>query len=163
MYIGIFSDIHDRLDHLERALDAFSERGAGALLFCGDFCSPFTAGAMGRFEGPIHAVFGNNDGDRFTIGRVAQAEAPGLTLHGEHAELVLDGVALALTHYPLYGRALATTGDYRAVFSGHTHARHQEQIGACLWLNPGEVMGWKGPPTCALYDTRTHTAETLFL
>ena len=75
----------------------------------------------------------------------------------------LGGVRIAVTHYPLYGRALAATGDYAAVFSGHTHEVRQERLGDCLWLNPGEVMGWKGPATCAVYDTATRQAEIVTL
>lgn len=52
---------------------------------------------------------------------------------------------------------------YQAVFSGHTHAVHEERIGGCLWLNPGEVMGWQGRATCALYDTIANTAEIIEL
>ena len=70
---------------------------------------------------------------------------------------------MAVTHYPFYAQALARTGDYQAVFSGHTHALHEERFGECLWLNPGEVMGWQGRSTCALYDTSTNTAEIIDL
>jgi hypothetical protein len=118
---------------------------------------------LAGFDGDVHCVFGNGDGDPLTISRFAHEHAPNLHLHGPHAELELDGVAIAVTHYPLYGRALARTGDYRAVFSGHTHEAHEERFGDCLWLNPGEILGWKGDPTCAVYDTATGTAERITL
>lgn len=47
---------------------------------------------------------------------------------------------------------LARTGDYDAVFSGHTHERHEERFGDALWVNPGEILGWKGAPTLYLWD-----------
>lgn len=158
MLVGVFSDVHDQLDNLKKALDLFRARGAGTLIFCGDFCSPIPARVMGGFAGEVHCVFGNGDGDPLTISKIAAGDAPNLKLHGPHAELELDGAKIAVTHYPLYGRALARTGDYRAVFSGHTHEVHEERFGDCLWLNPGEIMGWRGAPTCALYDTRTGAA-----
>jgi predicted phosphodiesterase len=68
-----------------------------------------------------------------------------------------------VTHYPFYAQALARTGDYQAVFSGHTHEMHQDTIGDCLWLNPGEVLGWKGRATCAVYDSQQNTAEIITL
>lgn len=160
MKIGVLSDIHDRLDHLERALGLFRDRGVGTLIFCGDFCSPIPARVLGGYSGEVHAVFGNGDGDRFAIAGFAR-QRPGFVLHGPHAELELGGARLAVTHYPLYARALARTGDYDAVFSGHTHEVHRETFGRCLWLNPGEILGWKGPPTCALYDASTRDAEIL--
>jgi hypothetical protein len=164
MLIGIFSDVHDNLENLRKALAIFTERGVQTLIFCGDFCSPIPSREMGGgFAGDIHVVFGNGDGDRFAIANAAKTMYPNLKLHGEHAELDLDGVKIAVTHYPLYGQALARTGDYAAVFSGHTHVAHQERFGDCLWLNPGEVLGWKGSPSCAIYNTVTHSAEMVSL
>lgn len=163
MLLGVFSDIHDNLIKLDVALQKFKERGITTLIFCGDFCSPIPARTMGAFGSEVHCVFGNGDGDPFTISKFAASEFPNLKLHGQHAELELDRARVAVTHYPLYGRALARTGDYQAVFSGHTHELHEEKIGDCLWLNPGEVMGWKGRATCAVYDTATNSAEILDL
>ncbi len=164
MLIGVFSDVHDNLTNLRQALALFKERGAQALIFCGDFCSPIPSRVMGaEFPGQIHCVFGNGDGDRFTIAGVAQSQYPNLKLHGEYAELDFEGVKVAVTHYPFYAKALARTGDYQAVFSGHTHERHEERLGGCLWLNPGEVLGWKGQASCALYDTTANSAEYLML
>jgi putative phosphoesterase len=160
MLIGVLSDVHDNLDNLRQALEIFKTRKVKALIFCGDFCSPIPSRVMaGEFEGEVHCVFGNGDGDRFTISNVANTQYPNLKLHGEYAELEFDGVKVAVTHYPFYARALARTGDYQAVFSGHTHELYEEKIGNCLWLNPGEVLGWKGKATCAIYDPATNSAE----
>lgn len=162
MLIGVFSDVHDNLENLRKALAIFNERGVEGLIYCGDFCSPIPSRVMGEeFEGDIHVVFGNGDGDRFAISNVASRQYPNLKLHGEYAELDLDGAKIAVTHYPFYARALARTGDYQAVFSGHTHERHEERIGDCLWLNPGEILAWKGPATCAIYNTSTNSAEVV--
>ncbi|MGD9369731.1 MAG: YfcE family phosphodiesterase, partial [Desulfobacteraceae bacterium] len=151
MLIGIFSDVHDNLDNLGKALEIFKTRGVEALIFCGDFCSPIPSRAMaGKFDGDIHCVFGNGDGDRFAISNVAHSQYANLKLHGEYAELEFGRVMVAVTHYPFYAKALARTGDYQAVFSGHTHERHEERIGDCLWVNPGEVLGWQGRPSCAV-------------
>ena len=163
MLIGVFSDVHDHLANLRTMMDLFAVRGIQTLIFCGDFCSPIPARILGEYDGEVHCVFGNGDGDRFTIRNVAQTTSTNLVLHGEWAELELDGVSLAVTHYPFYARALARTGDYRAVFSGHTHEQHHEYYGECLWLNPGEVLGWKGPATCAVYDTDIHRAEVIVI
>jgi putative phosphoesterase len=162
MLIGVFSDVHDHLEHLARALARFRERNIESLIFCGDFCSPIPARVMAAYEGDVHCVFGNGDGDPFTIAGIAR-EQPHLKVHGPHAELELGGASIAVTHYPLYGRALARTGDYRAVFSGHTHEARIERIGGCLWVNPGEILGWKGPPTCAIYDSDRHEIELIEL
>src|SRR5260221_5344795 len=159
MLIGVFSDVHDNLANLKAAFELLRGKGIQKAIFCGDFCSPIVAKIMGSFGGEIHCVFGNGDGDRFTISRLATSECRNVVLHGESAEIELDGKRIAVNHYPLLGRALAHTGDYSAVFSGHTHVAHHEYIKNCLWLNPGEIMGWKGAPSLALYETSNNTAN----
>ena len=164
MLIGVFSDIHDNLDNLQKALAVFKSRNVDSLIFCGDFCSPIPSRVVGgEFDGDVHVVFGNGDGDRFAISNIAKTQYPNLKLHGEYAVLEFDGVKVAVTHYPFYAQALARTGDYQAVFSGHTHEQTEERFGDCLWLNPGEVLGWKGSPTCAIYNTETNSAEIIAL
>jgi putative phosphoesterase len=159
MLIGVLSDIHDNLNNLHKALDIFKAQGAQAIIFCGDFCSPIPSRVMaGEFAGPVHCVFGNGDGDRFLMLQNA-AQYPNLKLHGEYAELEFEGVKVAVTHYPFYAKALARTGDYRAVFSGHTHQAGEERFGDCLWVNPGEIMGWKAQASCVVYDTAANSVE----
>lgn len=164
MLIGVLSDIHDQLDNLQQAIAVFNERQVAAVIFCGDFCSPIPSRALGAgFNGDIHCVFGNGDGDRFQIANIAQNQYPNLKLHGEYAELDFEGVKVAVTHYPFYASALARTGDYQAVFSGHTHESHEVRMEDCLWVNPGEILGWKGEPSCVIYDTEADTAERVIL
>ena len=160
MLIGVFSDVHDNLDNLHKALKIFRERGVKSLIFCGDFCSPIPSRVVAEeFNGEVHCVFGNGDGDRFAMLNTANTQYPNLKLHGEYAELDFEGVKVAVTHYPFYASALARTGDYQAVFSGHTHESHQERVNDCLWPSPGDVMGWKGVATCAIYDTTANSGE----
>jgi uncharacterized protein len=156
MKIAVLSDIHDNIWKLEALIDGLE---ADALIFCGDFCAPFTlAQIAGGFAGPIHVVFGNNDGDQWLLSRVA-ARFEHVTLHGQFAELVFDGRKVAVTHYPEIGRALAQGGTYDLVCHGHSHERLVEQEGKTLRVNPGEVMGRFGLSTYALYDTVTGQAE----
>ena len=163
MLIGVFSDVHDNLQNLQRVLNAFKDRKISTLLFCGDFCSPIPARIMGGFLGDIHCVFGNGDGDRFTIGKLAASEFTNLKLHGEYADLDIAGIKLAITHYPFYASALARTSEYLAVFCGHTHVSSIDTVGRCLLVNPGEVLGWKGKPSYVVYDTDTNVAELVAL
>lgn len=160
----MFSDVHDNLENAKKMLDIFTKKGIDTLIFCGDFCSPIPARVLGGgFAGDIHCVFGNGDGDRFTISKFANTEFQNLKLYGEYAELEFEGVKTAVTHYPFYADALAKTGNYKAVFCGHTHILKQENVGDCLVVNPGEVMGWKGDATCVVYNTIDNTIEIIHL
>ncbi len=62
MRLTILSDIHDNIWKLDEVLAQASE--ADVLIFCGDFCAPFTLNQIAQGAGgPVHAVWGNNDGD----------------------------------------------------------------------------------------------------
>ncbi|MEM9480072.1 MAG: YfcE family phosphodiesterase [Verrucomicrobiota bacterium] len=155
MKLAILSDSHDHLANLDRALALAHENNASHLLFLGDFCAPFSLAAIAEgFSGPIDAVFGNNDGDQFLLSQVA-AQFDHVTLHGQLAELEIDGCKIALNHYPDISRRLAESGAYDAVFSGHDHKRYTQEIGGTLWANPGEIMGRFGEPSIGIFDTES--------
>ena len=157
MLIAVLSDCHDHLENLRKALAEVQQ--AEALLFCGDYCAPFTLKTLAEgFRGPVHSVFGNNDGDVFLMLQVAR-EVGNVTFHQPIAKLELGGKRLAVAHYPELGEALALSGKYDAVFSGHNHRAHSRIMGATLWGNPGEVMGRFGKPSFGLYDTNVNEFE----
>jgi putative phosphoesterase len=160
MRVAVFSDSHDQINHLEAALAAANQAGAAMLLHCGDLCAPFMVDRLGRaFSGPIHIVFGNNDGD----GRLLQTIAsryPQISLHGIYAEIETSGRMLAMIHYPEPARRIAQSGQFDLVVYGHNHLKHVEEItkasGApAILANPGELLGMMGAPTWGLYDTNS--------
>ena len=156
MRIAILSDIHDNIWVLRELLVGLQ---ADALIFCGDLCAPFSLAEIAeRFAGPIHVVWGDNDGDPWLIGKVARRFAQ-VTIHGDFAEVELDGRQVAVTHYPAIGRALARSGLYDLVCYGHNHERSVEQVGPTVLVNPGEVMGRFGLSTYAVYDTQSAQAS----
>ena len=162
MKIAILSDVHDNIWKLEEVLKQLG--GTDALLFCGDFCAPFTLAAIAEgFPGPVHVVFGNNDGDKWLLTKVAN-KAGNVTLHGAFASIELEGRRIAITHYPeiaagLASAGIATGGLYDLVCCGHDHTRRIERVGDCLKVNPGEVMGRFGVSSYAVYDTETGEAK----
>ena len=159
MRIAIFSDIHDNIWQLEKALKHLD--GVQQLIFCGDFCAPFTLKQIAEgFSGPVHAVFGNNDGDRYLLMKIA-AGFDQVQLHGELAELEIDGMKIAVNHYPEIARPLAESGRYGAVFYGHNHIHRIEVVQGTDWINPGEIMGRFGRSTFVIYDTQSRESETV--
>lgn len=159
MKVAICSDIHDNIWKLEKALPLMGE--AGALIFCGDFCAPFTLAQMAEgFSGPVHVVFGNNDGDPRLLTQVAGKHA-NVTLHGQFAEIELDGLKVAVNHYPEIARPIAESGRYGMVCYGHDHKLFQAQIGATLLVNPGEIMGRFGRSTFMLVDTTDRSVRVV--
>lgn len=152
MRIAVLSDVHDNIWNLADALERIAESGAGALVFCGDFCAPFTLAQIGSgFAGSVHCVLGNNDGDPRLLLRNAEA-AGNVTLHGEYVELELGGRRIAVNHYPELALRLAESGRFDLVCYGHDHRANVERVGRTVLANPGEVMGRFGAPTFGLYD-----------
>jgi len=158
MRLAIIADVHDNIWSLARVLKAIDEERSKALLVLGDLCAPFTMRAIAdAYSGPVHVIFGNNDGDHLHLGEVA-AKAGNIELHYFLGELTLGGAKIAIVHYPEVGKRLAASGEFQATFFGHTHVAEVEMICGCLALNPGEVMGRFGRVTYAIYDTETGRA-----
>lgn len=154
MRIAVMSDTHDNLQALESALDQME--GADVVLHSGDLCAPFVVKRVGEAlsNTPVHLVWGNNDGDQHLLTAVA-ADYPNLNLHGLVARLEVDGWRVGVCHYPGIARDMALSGEYRLVCYGHDHTAHEEQVGDCLLLNPGEVMGMNGRHSFAWVDTKS--------
>jgi putative phosphoesterase len=151
MKIAVISDIHDNIWKLASALERLKD--ADALICCGDLCAPFIVPQMAdAFSRQIHIVFGNNDGDRFRITQQAARFAHG-TIHGELAELTLDGKRIAVHHFDDVGRLIAASGKYDVVCCGHNHVFEVARAGETLLINPGEIMGRFGTSTYVVYDT----------
>ncbi len=167
MEFAIISDIHDNLTNLKASLSIINDRNIDTIICCGDFCSPFVIHELGKSNLTVHAVFGNNDGDRFNIQKIA-AEYPNLNIHGEYIgdmenQLILDGVKIGVTHYPFYAHTMIKTNWYDAVFFGHTHQYHKQKFGRALYMNPGEIAGIFGPASFAIYNTSERGSEQILL
>lgn len=152
MRIAIMSDSHDNIWKLEKAMPHLA--AADAVLHCGDIISPFMIIRMIKGAGgvPIHMVWGNNDGDKRLLTEVSGG-VENIHLHGDFANIEIDGHKIAMVHYPDMARALAESGKYDLVCYGHDHTLHEEWIGDTLLLNPGELMGMNNRSTLALYNT----------
>ncbi len=162
MIIAVLSDSHDNIWKLREALPRLKE--VKAVIHCGDICAPFMIRELGEalIGIPIHVVWGNNDGDTFLISKIAQS-FPNIELHGQLAELDLNGFSVAVNHYPRIGLALARSGMYDLVCYGHDHTAHEEKVENCLLLNPGELMGMNGTSTFALVDVENREVEHVIL
>jgi len=110
------------------------------------------------FDGPIHIIFGNNDGDGRLLAMVA-SNYEHVTLHGIYAEVECAGRQIALIHYPEPALRIAQSGQFDLVCYGHNHTAKSEQLGHTFLVNPGEVMGMNGAPSWGLYDGASHQFE----
>ena len=153
--LGIVSDTHDRLDKIAGALTLLQQHGAEGLLHLGDFIAPFAMKAVLKFNGPLYAIFGNNDGEKRGLRNLFSGLQDGPRV------FEIDGRKLGCAH-----SVEEIPAEYRrtcdGIFYGHSHSRVLIPKDATrpLELNPGECCGYlTGTPTCALLDLETMEAE----
>ncbi len=163
MEIGVLSDTHDNLANIRKAVAVFMSRGVEAVLHGGDFCSPFTLAEFKPLADKgtaMHAVFGNNDGDRVLLTKKGE----GICGFRDGASiLTLGGKRVVLLHYPDLAEDLHRAGTFDLIVYGHDH-RIRIEGGARKLLNPGTCSGYLAESaTVALVDTDTMAVEVIVL
>jgi uncharacterized protein len=163
MKIAIFSDTHDNLPNIYQAIDYIKKQGCEALIHCGDVCAPSVMVEIAnKWDGPMHLVYGNVDGDRELMEQKAK-DLPNLKIYGEQGEIELGGKKIGWVHYPDVAQEMAESGKYDAVFYGHDHKAWEKKVGTCTLRNPGTLAGLFAKPTFAIYDTETNQAQLILI
>ncbi|MFO7883144.1 MAG: metallophosphoesterase [Kosmotogaceae bacterium] len=141
----VISDSHDNIKTLSRAIEIANEREIQHLFHCGDIIAPFSAKIVKGFKGKLHAVFGNNDGEKFGLKKIL-----GDNLSSSPMALRVNNYNILMMHEPFNFRDLK---GYDYVFYGHTHEldiRHENET---TIINPGDSSGWvSGKPTCVIVE-----------
>lgn len=162
MIIGIVSDTHGGEVRLGQAMEIFRQRGAEAIVHCGDIGSPQCVGLLGSAGVPAYAVAGNTDHDLDALGLVAQQT--NVVFSDEVAIVPLEnGRMLAATHGHLpqaLSRVLANE-PFPYVCLGHSHRTRDERVGGIRVINPGALFNCRHPsyPTVAILDTAGDSVE----
>ena len=166
--IAVVSDTHDHWPALDALCRRLADTGCTYLLHCGDVCAPLTLlRLLDGFDGQVDLVAGNVDGDHYLM-TTRTAGRENFRFHGaELAELAIGERRIAMQHYPRLARALASGGEYDAVFYGHDHVAHVERIEAggrsVLLANPGTLAAMGRTPTYGLYDPASNDLELVDL
>ena len=163
MKIGIVSDSHGKSKRLARAIGLVRDRGAQAILHCGDMGSDDCVKLLGNAGIPAYAVAGNSDRHPGHLELIA-AEA-GVTFSTETVEIPIgpDQYVIATHGHDegLLGTLIAG-GQFPYVCHGHSHQIQDEKIGPTRVIDPGALTRPRGhghKRTCALLDTETDTVE----
>ncbi|MCX7803683.1 MAG: metallophosphoesterase [Planctomycetota bacterium] len=158
MIIGVMSDSHDNLTRISAVLEAFRANKCEAILHLGDFVAPFALKAILQFGGgPVHAVYGNNDGERAGLSKLLP------TLRQGPVTVEIGGRKIGMAHE----RSRIPDEYFRScdvVLFGHSHDVHVEPYGknSPLVLNPGETCGWlTGKATCAIVNLDSMEAAVI--
>lgn len=153
MRLGVISDTHDRLPALDRGLEILRDRQVAALIHAGDHIAPFAAKRLLTWTGPLHAIYGNNDGERKGLKSVLPEIQDGPLW------VEMDGCRILVHHFIDWCEP-ADIDRADVIITGHTHEVVQERRDGKLFLNPGECCGWlTGRCTVAVLDTERRDAE----
>ena len=163
MIVGILADTHHNTKNYSQALEYLESEDVSILIHCGDWdrLDDVRAIAAG-FSGEIYGVLGNIDTEAAAMVSLT-GEFPRLDLVEDTHVVEVDGRTIAVNHFPEKAEAFARTGNYDAVFHGHTHQSRTEQRGTTLLANPGTLAGRFHEASFGLYNTSSNHLEILSL
>lgn len=165
MKIAVLSDTHDHIWNTEKVLKQIKNSKVKVIFHLGDIVAPFMSKLLSKANLPTYICLGNNDEDQIGLMQFSSKKFTWIPLLKEFGEVTLGGKKIAFCHYPKLAQLLAESGEYDAVFYGHTHTPRNERINKTLLLNPGAVCGiLNGKPSCAsyaIYDTTTNSAKII--
>jgi putative phosphoesterase len=165
MLVGLIADTHDRLPMVDKAVKKLNEENVELVLHAGDYVAPFVIPKFKKLRAKLIGVFGNNDGDRELL-KKRFSEHEELEMRGNFAEIVLDGLKIALLHgnEEELLMTLINGESFDVVVHGHTHKAEVYRKGKTLVVNPGEVCGYlTGKSTVALLDIDKREAKVIEL
>ncbi len=170
MILGVISDTHDNLVNLDKIINEMKKYNIDTLIHLGDFVSPITLKKLGEeMKGiKIYAVFGNNDGDKLFLKRIADDYK--ITLEEQPMILKIDEHKLFIFHgFNSYektveiAKSVAKSKVYSAVLFGHTHKPYLDFINGILILNPGDASGLLNSPSFAIVKIPSFSANIINL
>ena len=157
--IGLISDTHDNVPMVKKAVEIFNKENVDMVLHAGDYVAPFALKPLLSLESDFMGVWGNNDGDKIALDRIAQGKivaSPSLVTY--------EGKKILLGHYFETLEALISSQEFFLIVYGHTHGAEIRNEGRTLVVNPGECGGWLyGRSTIVLADLDNQTAELVDL
>lgn len=159
MKIGILSDSHNDAFNLRWAVDTCHAQKITTLVHCGDLTNASLVSELDGFE--VIFTYGNGDFDANRIEMAMRSTHPASSC-GYLYKGQLDGVAVAATHGHMSDvlDELVSSGQYRYVFTGHTHRHQDSLVKSTHVINPGALGGtFREDRTFAILDLATDDLE----
>jgi len=168
MKLAVISDTHDHKNNILKAVSIMNEKKIDALIHCGDFVAPFVRrwfdGLNKKIKKNFYGVYGNNDGEKIGLKSILGdiCDIVGMEINKE-----FDGKKVFVAHMPTPNtiEALANSGKYDIILSGHSHTIVNKKCeNGVLVVNPGEACGYlTDNSTFAIIDTERMEAEIIEL
>ncbi len=130
------ADTHDNLNAISDMIEALKKERFEFIVHAGDIVAPFSMKALAKIDKKFYIAFGNNDGERRILTKIADdngwvigdiVEFPGgVVYHGTDGRIV----------------EILKRTDHKYLVLGHTHEAKVERMGEKVLINPGEVCGY---------------------
>ena len=174
MKIGIISDVHDNLRHLNKAISFFNREKIELLINCGDWDMPFALRPYTQLKCKIRGVLGNGDPDiqkfQYQLQNLPVLKNLDLDLQPRFQDFVVGGLRFGVFHGDdeNLDRCLIESQLFDVLCLGYTHKPSISRNGKTLLINPGSLVGHlfevgDVPITVALLDTGLKEARIVDL
>ncbi len=165
MKIAIISDIHENFHNLILALQKIEKQEIQQIICLGDLMNNGIAKLLASQSIPVYMIWGNNDGEKVAITLASKKENSSLSVSSNVYDfLEINQRKVFISHYDDLAIPMAKSGEYDAVFYGHTHIHSIEKIKSCWVVNPGEIAAGKTKKaTFVIYDTTSNEVELITL
>ena len=154
--IGIISDTHENEEATKKAVKIFRDKNAEFAVHCGDIISP---AMLEHFKGlKMKSVFGNNDGEKEGLNKMAQELGFGEIK--EELEFEHKGKKFYVYHGINEEKldSIIQSNKYDYVLTGHTHIKKDGKAGGTRVINPGALFRIY-PYTIAMLDAEKDELE----
>ena len=162
MILGVVSDTHNRIDHVEKIIDIFNSNEVDYVVHTGDITQAKTLERFSRLECPLIVVYGNNDLKELGLKKVSMEN--GFNLQNPHFITTINGKKIAIFHEPNnIKEVLQREKNIELVLHGHTHKYRNESLGGTRIFNPGECTGMlKGKNAVGLVELENLQSKRIF-
>lgn len=159
--IAVISDIHDNWANLDKTMEVLKNMpNISQLILCGDVCAPITLKKIVETlkDKKIHLVYGNVDGDHKNMEEIEKKQN-NLKIYGLEGKTEICGKKIGFTHFKNKAKKMVEKNNFNVIFYGHNHKPWEEKIKKTILLNPGELTGFFGKSTFAIYDLNKMQAK----
>ena len=162
MLVGVVSDTHNRIDHVEEIIELFNYYEVGLVIHTGDITNTQTLETFSKLNCPLKGVYGNNDLNE--IGLKEASLKNGFDFRLPPFILSIEEKKIAIFHEPdPIESFLKEKKDIDLILHGHTHRYRNEDIEGIKFFNPGECAGsFKGKNAIGLIQTKTLETKRIF-
>jgi len=159
MRIGVFGDTHNNVRNVARIVELFEAAGVDRVVHTGDITQAKVLDELSRLDCPVQGVYGNNDLERESLERAA--DAYGMHFVDPPFEFTWEERRVVVVHDPRDLEA-DSLGEYTLALHGHTHRHRETRRGGRLIFNPGECAGMMtGYNAVGVVDLRDLACELL--